>query len=336
MRTVLENELASVSNERSELLARVAELYYEQGMTQQRISTILGYSRSAISRFLSEAREGGIVEIRINYPILRDTSLEQTLANHFDLQGVRVLVRGVLSYEKMLRRIGRLAARLVEQSVSEDTCLGVSWGTAVFEVAHALDPQPHPRMTIVPLIGALGTEDAQIDGPELARWFAHMFGARCRTLPAPLIVNNQQVRDALISDPHIADTLQLAAHVDIAVVGIGSVNPELSSLVRAGYISSEEIREIAATGAEGDVCAIHFDIHGNILDDLAIARRTIGLRAERLQSIPQVIGVAGGKIKAPAILGALRAGLINHLVTDDVAARGVLRLAASDDVQSLS
>jgi DNA-binding transcriptional regulator LsrR (DeoR family) len=39
-----------------------------------------------------------------------------------------------------------------------------------------------------------------------------------------------------------------------------------------------------------------------------------------------VIGVAGGEAKAEAILGALRGGHVNVLVTDDVTARKVLAL----------
>lgn len=56
------------SETRLRLLTRVAELYYEQGLTQEGISAELGYSRSAISRLLTEAREVGIVEITIHYP----------------------------------------------------------------------------------------------------------------------------------------------------------------------------------------------------------------------------------------------------------------------------
>jgi deoxyribonucleoside regulator len=42
--------------------------------------------------------------------------------------------------------------------------------------------------------------------------------------------------------------------------------------------------------------------------------------------IAQVIGVAGGEAKAEAILGALRGGHVNVLVTDDAAARKLLAL----------
>ena len=50
-------------------LATVANLYYNSGLTQNQIADMMYTSRSKISRMLSEARELGIVEIRINEPL---------------------------------------------------------------------------------------------------------------------------------------------------------------------------------------------------------------------------------------------------------------------------
>lgn len=323
---ILSSEFSNLSDERLELLARVAHMYYEQGMTQHRISSEMGYSRSAISRFLTEARQVGIVEIRINYPLLRKPDLEQILEQRFNLRYVRVLSRGTLAYSRALNHLGALGARLLESQIREGSVLGVSWGSAVYEVAHALRPPARQRVTVVQMIGALGTSNPEIDGPELARWIAQVYGGSYRTLPAPLIVDDADVRDALLTDRNIAQALDLVSKVDIAVVGIGTVDHQMSSLVRAGYLTADEIDEIAASGAVGDVCAIHFDRHGNVLD-IPIARRTIGIHLDRLCRIPLVLGVAGGEVKAPAILGALRGQLINSLIVDDVAARRVLELA---------
>ena len=62
-----------------ELLAQIAELYYDGGQTQTQIAALLRYSRSMISRYLTEARELGIVEIRINHPVQRRLDLEAAL-----------------------------------------------------------------------------------------------------------------------------------------------------------------------------------------------------------------------------------------------------------------
>jgi lsr operon transcriptional repressor len=53
----------------------------------------------------------------------------------------------------------------------------------------------------------------------------------------------------------------------------------------------------------------------------------IGVTLETLKRTPYVIGVGGGIDKAPAVLGALRMGVLDCLVTDEIAARTVLRMA---------
>jgi deoxyribonucleoside regulator len=306
-----------------EFLARVASLYYEEGLTQQRISEELGYSRSAVSRFLTAARETGVVEIQIHHPLQRDLELEAALREAFDLEVVRVLKGNNWEYGRMLPRLGALGARLVEERVRDGMLLGVSWGTAVYEVANALRPPYLPNLTVIQMIGALGTPDPQIDGGELARSYARAFGSRYRIFPAPALVESPQVRAAMLAERPIHDTLVLARKVDIAILGIGTTDPAMSSLVRAEYLTPDEIRNVADSGAVGDVCAVHFDIDGNILN-IPIAERVVGISDSDLFKIPFRLGIAGGAIKAPAILGASRSKLITALVTDDLAARNVL------------
>jgi deoxyribonucleoside regulator len=325
MRSTPGPDSTDADEERIALLSRVASMYYEDEMTQQEISTQLGYSRSAISRFLTEARQAGVVEIHVHHQPARHAALERELLSCFGLRETRVLVSNGLPYSRMLRLLGELAARRVEQVVADESLLGVSWGTSVYEVVNAIRPPHFPGVTTLQLVGALGTPDPQIDGPELARWLAQRYGGRYQTLPAPAIVGSQAVRDGLSADPRVRKILEQMAHVDVAVVGIGSVEPSMSSLVRAGYLTVEEIGEVAAAGGVGDVCAISFDVHGSLLD-IPLARRVVGIHPDVLRRIPFVLGVAGGKVKAPAILGALRAGLVNALVTDDTAAQCLLEL----------
>ena len=111
-----------------------------------------------------------------------------------------------------------------------------------------------------------------------------------------------------------------------ALVGIGSVDRERSSLVRAGYMSVAEMAELHAEGAVGDVCGVHIDIQGRVLD-VEVNRRRIGIDLPALAAGPcTVVGVAGGRVKAAAILGALRAGFLDVLITDSNAAQAILEL----------
>jgi deoxyribonucleoside regulator len=318
-----------MDDQRIELLAKVASLYYEDGLNQNDIAARLGYSRSYISRMLTAARREGIVEIHVHHPMERALGLERDLADRFGLKEVQVLQSGGLPYLQMLRRLGALAAALLARALSPQSVLGISWGTALFEVANALQPMDYPGVKVVQLIGSATSRDHQVDGPGLARTFSLQFGGQYYTLAAPWLVGDRQIRDALMKERRMREVLDLTKDVDTALVGIGTINPLLSSLVRAGYLSLDELEGLRTLGAVGDVCGHHFDLQGNLMD-IPLAGYAFGVDAHTLREIPLAIGVAGGLVKAPAILGALRSRLVNSLVTDDVAARGVLELSDTD------
>jgi deoxyribonucleoside regulator len=115
----------------------------------------------------------------------------------------------------------------------------------------------------------------------------------------------------------------LGGGADVALVGIGTVDPDLSSLVRAGYLSPDGVAELRRLGAVGDVCARYCDRRG-VAVPATIDRRIIGVGLPALKAIPTVLGVAGGAVKAESLLGALRGGYLDLLVTDREAAERIL------------
>lgn len=71
--------------EKWNMLATVANLYYNSEMTQNEIAARMYTSRSKISRMLKEARELGIVEISIKEPWERDLDLEKQIQDRCGL-----------------------------------------------------------------------------------------------------------------------------------------------------------------------------------------------------------------------------------------------------------
>ena len=308
-----------------ELLAHIASLYYEENLTQAEIARRIGTSRSTVSRLLREARDAGIVEIMIHHPRKTVPQLEQELVRRFRLRRARVLRAQGRPYSEVLEGLGVLAARYIDGVLTDGMVFGISWGTAVFSTVQALRPKRQLSIKVVQMIGAVGTSDPLIDGPDLARLLAGVYGGEYRYLHAPLIVESPQVREALLQEPHIRETLDMARKADLALVGIGSPRPEVSSLLRAGYLDREALARLREQGVAGDICARHYDIRGRVLD-IPLNRRIVGIELEDIHTIGQVIGVAGGEAKAEAILGGLRGECMDVLITDDTAAEKVLAL----------
>ena len=314
-----------MDTDRLELLDKIASLYYEEGLSQVQVAAKTGYSPSMISRLLTEARQQGVVEIRIHHPIPRRVDLEQELQSLLNLKMVRVVMCGTLEFSQLLRRLGTMAARLVEDQAHDNMTIGVSWGTAVYETVTALRMGSDVGVNVVQMIGSLDTPHPEISGPELTQQLARILMGRYTILPAPLLVDSEATRQSLLNDSRVRNVMGEFRRIELALIGVGAVTPpERSALQRAGYITPEQAQELQAAGAVGDVCAIFFDIQGR-LTNLPLTRRIVGIDAANLCAIPVKIGVAGGPFKEFPIIGASRAGLINVLVTDDLTAMSILQ-----------
>lgn len=312
-----------MEEERIDLLTQVAIWYYEEGLNQAVIAERIDKSRSMVSRLLEQAREAGLVEVRVRHPLRTDEELARRLCEKFGIAEAHVLAEPPDNYQLLLRRLGELGARCLQASLHPGVIIGLSWGSGVHAVVSAMPTTPVPNSTIVQLIGAVGHGDPMIDGVELGRWLAQKLGASFRFLSAPLLVNDEAVAQALRRERINEETLTLAAQAEVAVIGIGTPEPEYSSLVRAGYLSRGDMEELIAAGVVGDIVAHQFDETGRVLN-ISANRRAINLDAESIRRIPRVIAVSGSASKARSIAAALRGGFCNCLVTDSKAAQLVL------------
>jgi deoxyribonucleoside regulator len=226
--------------------------------------------------------------------------------------------------EATLARAADLAAHLLDTALEDAHILGISWGTAVYATVSSFAPRRRHDVEVVPLMGGVSPTDPYIDGPALAQRIARRLTGRYRYLHAPLRVDDPDVAQGLLAQRNVAESLEVARNADVALVGIGALAADISSLLRAGYLSLEEFNMIKQQGAVGDICARHFDRNGrptpSPFDD-----RMVCITLDDLKAIPTVIGVACTIPKAEAISGALRGGYLDILITDSTTAEALLR-----------
>ncbi len=307
-------------------IIEISRLYYEQSLTQSEIGRRLSLSRSTVSRMLQRARDTGIVTITVNYEVLRDHALEDSLRTRFSLREARVLRSQGRSFELLRNRLGKLCADLLEEAVAEHSTLGVSYGRSLASTVEQVRPQVSEGLTVVPIIGALGSDNPLIEGIDLTRQLATKLGARYRYLHAPLLVEDRRTRDLFLQEPTVNDVIQIAANANVVLIGIGSLQAQSSGIIWTGYITRKERDWLENIGVVGHMCAQFFDVNGGVLD-IGLNHRSISIGLAALRRIDNVIAVAATTEKASAILGALNGGYIDSLVTDDRAARKVLELA---------
>jgi DNA-binding transcriptional regulator LsrR (DeoR family) len=139
------------------------------------------------------------------------------------------------------------------------------------------------------------------------------------------MASSPEAAAVLRSQPLIEHTLTASRNADLALVGIGNLDPKTSRYVQAGVISAEALNRLKQQGAVGDIGGQFFDLAGEPISS-DYNQRVIGLTLQEMRRIPNTIAVARGQNKVKAILGALHTGVVNVLATDQRTAKEVLEL----------
>ena len=299
-------------------LVRVSRLYYELGETQERIAALVGVTRPQVSRLLKEARAKGVVEIRIVDRAEVESPAAQALRERFGLQAVHLAPRLEGAADMARRRVGRLAGQVLRGAIRDGMVIGIGDGASVSSMADELSADGADiDATVVPLCGGFWRSGS---GVEPFRRIADALGATAYGLHAPGLLDDSGVRDALLAHPGVRTVVDLWSRLDLAIFGIGGPSWSEAS------VGEDALAEIRVGRAVGEVLIAPFSLDGNFVSE-SLRRRTVAFDPRALASVPLSIAVADGPGKVGPILGALRAGVLNVLVTDAPTADAVLGLA---------
>jgi len=307
--------------EDSRLLVKVAHMYYEEGATQSQIADEVGVSRSLISKYLSKARDLGIVEIIIHDDKIHPyRQLEGKIERLYGLREVVCIPN--LGGESSKSRLGVAASKYLLRVLKDGQTVGVSAGTTLHEVAKSLtSPHSYPSVTFVPLVGGMGNERVDIHANHIVAQFAESIQAQYKLLHAPVVVDSKEAKEIFMRQNSILNVFELANRSDIAIVGIGGT-PEHSTMVKS-YLGQDHKGYFDQGDVVGDICYNFINKSGQAADS-SWNEKIITLDLERLKEIPLVVGVACGTEKVQAIKAALEGRLIQVLITDEETAKGLL------------
>lgn len=298
------------------LMAKVARLYYEQGLRQQEITSRLNIHQSRVSRILKKARESNLVRISVTTPAGVYPELENALESRFQLREA-VVVDSEGGEDRIVRDLGAAAAYYLEMTIKPGMNVGISsWSRSLFAMVDALHPGDGAKGgRVVQILGGVGNASAPFQAMTLAQRLASAIGASPVLLQAPAVVSSPEAKAILTSDPAFKDAARWFAKLDMSLVGIGSMNPS-SILTSSGNIfSGAELEGVKKKGAVGDICFQFIDGEGKLIQS-PLSDRVIGISLAELKRAATVVGIAGGSGKIEAILASLRGKWINVLITD--------------------
>lgn len=221
-----------------------------------------------------------------------------------------------------LEEMGKLASRYFISQMEKHQVVGITGGTTMYAFTSALPQQKDSRnQIVVPARGGLA-EDVEIQSNNVAAMLSKKIHAQYKLLHIPDNVDKSLI-NSIISIPSIRDTVDTIENIDILVFGIGNA---MDMAIRRK--NSEEVCEIIRQrGAVAEAFGYYFDIHGEIVYETS----TVGIQLESYKKLQDIIGIAGGKKKAKAILSISKINKNLVLITDESAARYLMDLTGGFD-----
>jgi DNA-binding transcriptional regulator LsrR (DeoR family) len=308
-----------MAQDSDELMLRAVWMYYHDNMTHAAIAQKLHTSRVKITRLLQKAREDGLVEISIREPLPITYELAGELERAFALKEA-VVVRSSSTLEASLDAVGQASAEYLVSVVKAGCKLGFGWSTTVGRMAPYLKPT-HQTVSCE-ICELAGSMLGRMHPYSISGKVAEILGAPLHSLAVPVVLQNKLARDTLLNETSIQAALAYARQSDIAFVGLGEATAN-STMVTTGYLTAEDIEALKKRGAVGDILMRYFDVEGHQLPT-PFDERVIALEWDDIHNIPHVVVIAAGPHKVEPILGILRSGLCQCLITDIDTAQAVL------------
>ena len=301
-------------------------MLHKAGLTQSEIGERLGYSRIKINRVLALARVHGVLEVMVNVPAGWHVELETELIRLFGLRDV-VIVSAEESGRSLESVLAEGAAGFLAEHLEAGMRVGIGIGRTVAHLPERFRPDRRIDCSFIELVGAAYTSDwARFD---VTFRMAELAGGKREALQAPGYLTDPDLSTRLALEPAVAETLDRARASDVMIQSVGPVDTS-AILFQYGVLTIDDLDDLRDRGAVGDALGYYYDIDGNHVESRTDPN-LIGIGLDDLRHVPWSVLVAGGPAKVTPIVGGLRGGYFNTLVTDDETAQTLIDLAGERD-----
>ncbi|GGD17196.1 sugar-binding transcriptional regulator [Franconibacter pulveris 1160] len=310
------------------LLVKIATLYYMEGKKQSDIASLLHLSQSFVSRALTRCQKEGLVKITVVQPGNIFVSLEKALEQQYGIrQAIVVDVGDSPNSAQIKHAIGSAAAHYVETRLRPEDIVGISsWSSTIRCMVDEMHPQNIRARGVIQLLGGVGP-NGNVQATILTQQLAAHLDCPAWLLPSQSIERSVEEKKRLLESPEVADAVSRFAQVDVAIVGIGDLEPSQLLKNSGNYYDEEMLKLLAKRGAVGDICLHYYDAQGKPV----LSREedpVIGMELQQIRDCKHVIALAGGEEKRNAIHGALVGNYIDVLITDYPTARSLVKSEA--------
>lgn len=297
------------------LMIKIAWYYYMENMTQQAIADRLNITRMRVIKLLEKARQTGVVQFRISSSLDFRHDLETKLMEKYHLRDCYIVPANP-SEASTNDTIARAASIYIADHVRENSYINFGYGDTTSKTIEYLARNLETAVSFVSLTGGVGYY--------LPKSESNIFNAKLYLIPSPIIMSSAQMADAIKKESSVQEVTNMIRLASMTIVGIGGMD-DSATIVKSSILSPSDFRLLAMKGAVGDVICHFIDKDGSLVDT-EVDSRLVSVPLSSLKDLENVIGVAAGKHKVPAIHAALTGGYIDILVTDEETAALLCRL----------
>lgn len=308
-------------------LYQVAHMYYDLGMLQPEIADKMFFSRSKVSRMLKRAREMGIVQITVKQFFDRVPAIEKAVCSKFGLEDAIIISSFGENNTDSFDALSEIGGEYVSGLIHGNCSMGITRGTSVFRLIQHLHKKNECDLKVVQLMGSSTAEFQSEETQNIMNDVINIFGGNAYYLNTPLYIDDLYAKNILLQDGTVRAVFNAMENCDIMLSGIGMLDSVTISRPNwHSYMTTRHIEEMHAKKAVGSMCGQYFDINGNIIPcewNAKIMAASLDIFKEADTSI----AIAAGPEKAMSMLGALRGGFMNVLMTDVVTISNILELS---------
>ena len=142
---------------------------------------------------------------------------------------------------------------------------------------------------------------------------------------APIILPKNVDRDEFLNQEFHKEHIEKCFETDAVLLAVGDIS-DRSIIVKYCLSKEIDVQSLLDADAVGNILGPFMDINGNEIDH-PVNSCVAGVGLDELKNIPNKILTAAGEHKIDIIIAAIRRGLVDTLITDDITAELLLKEA---------
>jgi len=306
------------------LVARIAELFYVQEMSQYEIAEKFNFSTAKICRLIKEARKRDLIEFKIKKFDRHFLEIENELEKKYGIREV-IIYHNPDSWDygedMLFQKVGALAADYFKRIIKDDLNIALAWGKTLYCFIKNIKHEKKNRVKVFSTLGGANLITPEYQNNYLVQLLSEKVEGSAYLIYLPITFDNP--REALLKkESNIEEFLGSTSKIDYYFHGIGSVSDKARLYPHHGW-NQGFLKKLWDKNVVGEIGFNFFDINGKFIKT-EMDNRSVRIHYKDIKKIKNKVAIVSGKEKIIPLKSYLKTGFCDVLITDSETASAVL------------